>query len=131
MFLMFWSRGGGIMGGLMSKRDIVNGLKNRPCMDCGGWFDPWQMDFDHREDKRRSVGAMVSGDCSIEAILAEIKKCDLVCANCHRTRTHKQRQAGIRISKALPVKSVKCFAHTRWLERELAKYGYAYQPGVA
>jgi hypothetical protein len=34
-----------------------------------------------------------SKGCSIaiDRLRAEVAKCDLVCANCHRVRTHKQR----------------------------------------
>ena len=69
---------------------MVNSLKDRPCEDCGGTFHPWQMDFDHREPETKlgNVGDMLSDKCSMEAILAEIEKCDLVCACCHRHRTH-------------------------------------------
>lgn len=45
------------------------------------------MDFDHRPgtEKVRNVAAMRG--CSLKRLLEEIKKCDLVCANCHRLRT--------------------------------------------
>ncbi len=71
------------------KRRIVDELKNNPCMDCGGRFPVVCMDFDHRDptQKVREISYMVKG-CRIEDILAEIEKCDLVCANCHRIRTH-------------------------------------------
>lgn len=63
-------------------------LKNKPCMDCGDWFEPWQMDFDHRDPttKVKTVGLIKSE----RDILTEIAKCDLVCANCHRDRTYKR-----------------------------------------
>ena len=69
----------------------VTSLKNKPCMDCGGWFNTWQMDFDHRDRtaKRDTIGNLRS--CSKRIILEEMKKCDLVCANCHRDRTHKRK----------------------------------------
>jgi hypothetical protein len=46
------------------------------------------MDFDHREPgmKRHGVTRMV-GRAGAAAILAEVAKCDIVCANCHRSRT--------------------------------------------
>jgi hypothetical protein len=51
------------------------------------------MDFDHRdgEVKRGNVGAKI-GIWGWPRILAEIAKCDLICANCHRIRT--ARRAG-------------------------------------
>jgi hypothetical protein len=61
-----------------------------PCLDCGGIFDPVCMDYDHvRGEKKFSVCQMVRMAYSREAIMDEIAKCDLVCANCHRIRTWK------------------------------------------
>lgn len=69
-------------------RRLVDELKSGPCGDCGGKFPPVCMDFDHRdrERKKQAVSIMVQYG-SKSNILAEIEKCDLVCANCHRIRT--------------------------------------------
>ena len=46
------------------------------------------MDFDHRLGEVKSfVISYAPGRHSLEAITAEIAKCDVVCANCHRLRT--------------------------------------------
>lgn len=68
---------------------IVDELKKQPCMDCGQIFPTVCMDFDHRDrsDKYNNVGTMVAHNYSMEKILAEIEKCDLICSNCHRIRT--------------------------------------------
>lgn len=72
------------------KREMVAKLKDRPCADCGGRFPAVCMDFDHRDPAGKTAGiaALVGGKYSMATILAEIEKCDLVCANCHRIRTH-------------------------------------------
>ena len=62
-------------------------LKSRPCMDCGGTFPPECMDFDHRDPKTKRHSLAQMAEYSMESIMSEISKCDLVCANCHRTRT--------------------------------------------
>ena len=72
-------------------RKFVDGLKKGvPCMDCGRVWHPVAMDFDHREPakKFRSVSFLVTGGRSLDSIRTEIAKCDLVCACCHRIRTH-------------------------------------------
>lgn len=58
-------------------------------MDCGGVFPVCAMDLDHRpgEDKAITPSAMVARGWSDERVQAEIAKCDVVCANCHRIRT--------------------------------------------
>lgn len=76
----------------------VRAAKDRPCADCGEWFPPMCMDFDHRpgEVKHPSLAytgrkvpvSMTSLACTnLEVFLEEAKKCDVVCANCHRLRT--------------------------------------------
>lgn len=64
-------------------------LKSAPCSDCNKTFPPVAMDFDHvRGNKLSNVSLMMFA--TTEAILAEIAKCDLVCACCHRIRTEIQ-----------------------------------------
>lgn len=60
-----------------------------PCMDCGRSYSFYVMQYDHRPgvDKVSDVGKMAKGSYTWERILAEIAKCDLVCANCHAERT--------------------------------------------
>ena len=58
-------------------------------MDCGGSFPPVCMDFDHvRGEKLFNIGSEARGGVGWERILAEVAKCELVCANCHRIRTY-------------------------------------------
>ena len=62
-----------------------------PCVDCHEFFIALAMDFDHLKDKKRDVSSLVRSGASIDTINAEIAKCELVCANCHRIRTHIRR----------------------------------------
>jgi Family of unknown function (DUF6510) len=74
----------------------VDALKGgRPCADCGGLFPPVCLDFDHlpQFQKRMGVAEMVSHCRTWVTIEAEIAKCELVCANCHRIRTTERRVA--------------------------------------
>ena len=68
-------------------------LKSKPCQDCNTKFSVCCMDFDHRigEKKTYNIGSMFAHHYSRELIEKELKKCDLVCANCHRIRTQKRR----------------------------------------
>lgn len=68
--------------------------KSKPCADCGQTYHYACMDFDHRRGTKAAVVShLVAQMCSKERILAEIAKCDLVCANCHRVRTYNDRIA--------------------------------------
>lgn len=71
--------------------EMIRELKQRPCADCGQSYPPRVMDFDHREgeEKYKDV-ARLTGNCSARVVLREIAKCDVVCANCHRQRTHER-----------------------------------------
>lgn len=62
--------------------------KSKPCMDCGGTFPPECMDFDHRNKEEKEFTIAHKRSYSKARILAEIAKCDVVCANCHRIRSH-------------------------------------------
>lgn len=66
-------------------------LQQSSCMDCGE-TDIIVLDFDHRDQKTKkfNLAEAVSGGISMARIKAEIEKCDIVCANCHRRRTAKQ-----------------------------------------
>lgn len=76
-----------------SNAAVARQLKSVPCMDCGGTFHWVAMDFDHRpgEEKLCEVSKLVSEGYSLDLILAEIAKCDVVCSNCHRVRTFVRR----------------------------------------
>lgn len=59
------------------------------CKDCGE-TDPVVLEFDHQKNKIDDVSNMISKEYGFDKILKEIKKCDIVCANCHRKRTAKK-----------------------------------------
>lgn len=66
--------------------------KSLVCVDCGE-DDSIVLDFHHRNpnEKDWEVSSMVSHAYSKERILREADKCDVVCANCHRRRHHKEK----------------------------------------
>jgi hypothetical protein len=67
-------------------RALVRELKSKPCADCGGRFPPEVMDFDHLRDKEDLISKLVY-QTGTQRLLAELDKCEVVCANCHRLRT--------------------------------------------
>lgn len=70
-------------------RVALDELKNVPCMDCAEDFPPYVMDFDHLGDKEFNISQMFGKPWL--SVLSEIGKCDIVCANCHRKRTHERK----------------------------------------
>lgn len=84
-------------------------------MDCKREFPSYVMDFDHRDasTKRDTVSNLVAKARSLMAIEAEIAKCDLVCSNCHRIRTHRRGQNDSGKSSATPSNQIGlCLATT-------------------
>lgn len=73
------------------RMDLINEMKRKPCADCGGSFPPVCMDFHHVSgEKLFSLGGG-RVNRSLERVLAEIAKCVVICANCHRLRHEAER----------------------------------------
>lgn len=70
-------------------RALNQDLKNAPCADCGQVFHFAAMQWDHLPgtEKINEVSNLV-GNGRTRQFLAEIAKCELVCANCHAVRTY-------------------------------------------
>ena len=62
-------------------------LADKSCIVCGE-SDPVVLDLHHRNptNKLGSIGSLIGGS-SANKLFAEIAKCDVLCANCHR-RVH-------------------------------------------
>jgi hypothetical protein len=67
---------------------LAEHLRTHPCVDCGE-SDLRVLDFDHEEpcDKTADVARLAAMNIAWERIAAEIAKCSVRCANCHRRRT--------------------------------------------
>lgn len=63
--------------------------KTLVCVDCGN-SDYRVLDFDHLSDKLVTI-SQVAREWSMKRLMTEINKCDVVCSNCHRIRTHERR----------------------------------------
>lgn len=71
---------------------------DRGCEECGYNFHPAALDFDHidpatkyrtRKGKIVHLSDMIKGNrYALETVLAEIHKCRVLCANCHRVHTY-------------------------------------------
>jgi hypothetical protein len=64
---------------------VVEVLRASGCCDCGE-RDPVVLDFDHVLGKQERIARLVSTS-SITSLRAEIERCVVRCANCHRVRT--------------------------------------------
>jgi hypothetical protein len=73
------------------QRNVLEYPASHPCVDCGA-NDPELLEFDHidRAAKDAAVGDMIKHRRGRRIIRAEIEKCLVRCANCHRRRTARQ-----------------------------------------
>jgi len=83
--------------GQLSRKKIKNFIDHyksaNPCVDCGMKFKYYVMQFDHLPQYTKSflISKFYDYTADISVVIAEMKKCDLVCGNCHTERTHKRR----------------------------------------
>lgn len=65
---------------------------DKGCIDCGYREHPAALDFDHRDPslKYANIAQMIT--YSWKAIKAELDKCAVRCANCHRIKTYYNRR---------------------------------------
>ena len=87
-----WKYGTWSSARLTSFHSWIDELKANPCKDCGKVLAPEAMDFDHIYGEKK-VGISSMWSWGRERVLVELAKCELVCANCHRTRTQNRRSA--------------------------------------
>jgi transposase len=70
-------------------KKLIQEIKQKnPCVDCKENYPYWMMDFDHLGNKTFDISKSHYYTQDIDVIKLEIKKCEIVCANCHRNRTH-------------------------------------------
>jgi IS30 family transposase len=75
------------------KRQALQDIKEASgCIDCGEKYPYYILQFDHLPEyiKEDQLSKLVSR-VNMDALLEEIKKCEVVCANCHAVRSHNRR----------------------------------------
>jgi hypothetical protein len=61
------------------------------CVDCKQMYPYFVLQFDHvGDDKSFNVSKFQNHSVSLESVIAEIEKCEVVCANCHAFRSQKR-----------------------------------------
>lgn len=71
-------------------RNSIRQLKqNTPCTDCGNYYPHYVMDFDHLRDKEALINKFITNN-NRTGLTRELAKCEIVCSNCHRERSHRR-----------------------------------------
>lgn len=73
---------------LERRRFVYEYLTKHPCVRCDE-ADPVVLEFDHidRDTKDSPISQAIWANWSMKRLLAEIDKCQVLCANCHRRKT--------------------------------------------
>lgn len=75
---------------MLARMYVDRFLSMNPCVDCG-YENPLALEFDHvRGKKSFEISLGIQSGVPLPALMEEMQKCDVRCANCHRLR-HKQR----------------------------------------
>ena len=80
------------------KREIKEWLAsykgNLSCKKCGE-NHPATLEFHHKKgsEKGGAISYLADRGCSIKKILEEMKKCEVLCSNCHQKLHHYERKA--------------------------------------
>lgn len=69
------------------KRRIFELLCSSKCAICGE-DDPLVLEFDHLFDKRLDLSALIRSTAPWEKVKRELEKCQILCSNCHKRKTH-------------------------------------------
>lgn len=73
-----------------NRQHLWDHLLAHPCVDCGE-SDPVVLEFDHvRGEKVAALSNMARRQFSLAKLDAEIAKCEVRCANCHKRKTARE-----------------------------------------
>jgi hypothetical protein len=77
------------------RKEVAHLKEASPCADCGNFYPHYVMDYDHLGEIQKvdSVSRLITIKAGRRAVMEEIEKCELVCSNCHRVRTHERKVA--------------------------------------
>lgn len=83
----------------LEKQRFVEELKAKLCCSKCSEDDPCCLDFHHEDQSKKEFALYqaVSRNYSKSRILAEIKKCTVLCSNCHR-KEHREKR-GMKLTK--------------------------------
>lgn len=67
------------------KRQYINNYKlSKGCSVCGYNKCAFALDFHHNEEKNFEIPRMANSHYSLKKVKEEIKRCIVLCSNCHR-----------------------------------------------
>lgn len=73
---------------------LIREMKANPCIDCGIQYPYYVMEFDHLPGNIKTChpANLAARGWGLDRVKDELSGCELVCANCHRQRTHTRKK---------------------------------------
>lgn len=65
-------------------------LLDHPCIVCGE-EDPVKLEFDHLDNQKKNFNVGEGRNLNSSKVIEEISKCQILCSNCHKRKTIKDR----------------------------------------
>jgi hypothetical protein len=75
--------------------DIINEFRNKPCVLCNQQYDLCNMQIDHIDPSTKLYDVCQLKSRKEETLRDELKKCQVLCALCHRRKSIYEQQADI------------------------------------
>ena len=75
----------------LTKKGLIRYIKNQPCTRCLLPWPAYTMQFDHLPEYPKKFEISRYKAASVFELIQELKKCQLVCANCHTIITHERK----------------------------------------
>jgi len=73
---------------IKDRQEFINNYKtDAGCAKCGYKKHPAALDFSHKDPKEKDFNISAGRFYSLDRLIKEIEKCDILCANCHREKT--------------------------------------------
>jgi hypothetical protein len=72
--------------------DIINEFKNKPCAMCGQQYESFNMQIDHIDPTTKLYDVCDLKSRKLEILQAELTKCQVLCALCHRRKSIVEQQ---------------------------------------
>ena len=90
---------------LEKKKEYIKRVKRMigGCIKCGFNESPYELQFDHvaKSKKRDSISNLVHAGGGIRTLKVEMRKCQLLCANCHAEKSRKEAKQSIEKGRGL------------------------------
>ena len=78
----------------LKRRFVQNNKIGKPCADCGVKYPPHVLQYDHVTGEKVANLNKMYLTHTMEEIVEEIAKCEIVCGNCHAHRGWKRSIGG-------------------------------------